>query len=466
MTLDRREARRSMKGTRMNRKFLVRWGAAAAAFSLLAACSSSSKGSGAPSATATSAPPSTSQSASAPASTSASASAPASTSASASAPPSSTSASTAADPFATPNKATGTPITVGVLGLEIGPVTFPNYRQAVDATIQYINDYKGGVGGHPLKLVHCETDGQPSTSQRCANQILDSKPTFIVGGADTGSSGAYPVWQRAGLAVVGGVPFTPVEQSYANGVVFAGISGPDNAAGVTYAQQQGAKSGTVVYTSDTQGTDVGKRVQSAMTKLGMGPISMVPVPPTAADVSTQAATVVSAGRDLVYITTPVGCASMLKSLHQLGYKGKVYVIDPCTDPRVIAAAGAGAENMTWGGPIDPPNSSPDSTLYMQILNKYTPNVAITTITEIGVQTIMNIQSVLSPIADNLTTATIIAAFKKGTNNPNFAAHPYTCDGQQLPNAPADCNGYQHIFNYSNGKITTIGDWVNPSPAMS
>ena len=69
-----------------------------------------------------------------------------------------------------PKKATGSPITVGLLNLESGPVTFPEYRQAAETAIKYINDYKGGIGGHVVKLASCATDGQPSTSARCAAQ--------------------------------------------------------------------------------------------------------------------------------------------------------------------------------------------------------------------------------------------------------------------------------------------------------
>src|SRR5215212_10742293 len=63
----------------------------------------------------------------------------------------------------TENKASGEPLVVGMLNLESGPVTFPEYRQAAEAAIEYVNNYKGGLGGRPLKLETCATDGQPST---------------------------------------------------------------------------------------------------------------------------------------------------------------------------------------------------------------------------------------------------------------------------------------------------------------
>ena len=106
---------------------------------------------------------------------------------------SSTSTPDASAALGTPKKASGDPIVVGMLNIESGPVTFPEYRQAAEAAVKYINDYKGGIGGHPVQLEMCATDGQPSTSARCAGQIVDKKPTFILGGADTGAPGAFPV---------------------------------------------------------------------------------------------------------------------------------------------------------------------------------------------------------------------------------------------------------------------------------
>jgi branched-chain amino acid transport system substrate-binding protein len=120
----------------------------------------------------------------------------------------------------TPNAAKGSPVVFGVLNLQSGPVTFPEVLTAEQAAVSYVNAYKGGIGGHPIKLVSCATDGSPATSAQCANQILDQHPVAILGAADTGAPGAIPVWNRAGLAYLGGVPFTPVEQNNKDGVIF------------------------------------------------------------------------------------------------------------------------------------------------------------------------------------------------------------------------------------------------------
>src|SRR4051794_41840666 len=68
----------------------------------------------------------------------------------------------------TENKATGTPLTVGLLNLESGPVTFPEYSVAAKAAVSYINDYKGGIGGHPGQLDPCAPHAPPGPPARPA----------------------------------------------------------------------------------------------------------------------------------------------------------------------------------------------------------------------------------------------------------------------------------------------------------
>src|SRR3954452_18521601 len=166
---------------------------------------------------------------------------------------SSSNAAPAAGAPGTPKKATGSPVVFGLLNIESGPVTFPEYRQAAEAAAQYVNNYKGGIEGRPVKIVRCDNGVQPATSARCASQVLDKKPVAILGGADIGGPGAFKVYQRAKVSYVGGIPFTPVESNAPNSVIFISISTGDNAAAVKYAAQSlGVKKATVIYTDDTQ----------------------------------------------------------------------------------------------------------------------------------------------------------------------------------------------------------------------
>jgi branched-chain amino acid transport system substrate-binding protein len=361
----------------------------------------------------------------------------------------------------TPKKATGTPITLGLLNLESGPVTFPEYRQAAETAVKYINDYKGGIGGHPVKIASCATDGQPSTSARCAGQVVDKKPTAILGGADIGAPGAFPVYKRANVAYLGGIPFTPVESNAPNAVQFYSISIGDNAATVAYAAQTlHVKKASVIYTDDTQGKATGLGVIAPAFKKAGVEVKTVPVAPSAADLSSVAASAIGNSADMVYVNSPNACPGLLKALKSVGSSAKIAGIDPCTSPQALQTAGAAGDGLYFAQPFDSLDSgTPDAKVMLAAIQKYGPKtLALDSIAQAGFSSVMNIQAALDNVK-TLDTKAILAAFKDGKTHPNFLAHPYVCDGKQLAGNTAVCNAYQKIKQVKGGKIATVSGWV-------
>jgi branched-chain amino acid transport system substrate-binding protein len=372
-------------------------------------------------------------------------------------------AAPAADALGTAKKATGKPIVLGLLNIESGPVTFPEYRQAAELAVKYINDYKGGIGGRPVKLESCATDGQPATSGRCANQIADKNPTAILGGADTGAPGAFPVWERKRLAYMGGIPFTPVESNAPNAVQFYSVSVGDNAATVQYAVRElGVKKASVIYTDDSQGKATGLGVIVPAFKAAGADAKAIPVSPSAADLSSAAAAAIGSSPDAVYVNTPNACPAVLKALRAVGYTGKIMGIDPCTSPPALKAAGDAAEGLYFAQPfVSLDSGDKDANVMGAAIKKYGgSDIALDSIAQAGFSTVMNVQATLDGVSD-LTEKNILAAFKDGQAHDNFMAHPYTCDGKQLAGNTAVCNTFQKIKQIKGGKVTTVtDDWVN------
>jgi branched-chain amino acid transport system substrate-binding protein len=193
----------------------------------------------------------------------------------------------------------------------------------------------------------------------------------------------------------------------------------------------------------------------------------VPIPPTASDVSSAVATAVGANPDVIYVNTPAACPNVLSSLKQLGNQAKLLGIDPCTSPPAIAGANGGAEGLYFAAPVDQANSgTKDADLYVAAMKKWAPaDVHLDSLSAMGFQTIINLQAALSKFAPkDLTTATILSAFRDGTDHPNFMGHPYTCDGKQLAGATAICNAYQHMLQVKDSVPKLVSDeWLSPSP---
>ncbi|HVI35317.1 MAG TPA: ABC transporter substrate-binding protein, partial [Gaiellales bacterium] len=273
----------------------------------------------------------------------------------------------------------------------------------------------------------------------------------------------FKAYGRANIAYLGGIPFTPVESNAPNSVQFISISIGDNTATVAYAQKDlGVKKAAVLYTDDTQGKHTGLDIIAPAMKAAGVEVKTVPVAPSAADLSSVAASAISSSPDIVYVNSPNACPALLKAIKAVGSTAKIAGIDPCTSPPALKTAGASAEGLYFAQPFESLDSgSKDARTMLAAIGRYGgKDIALDSIAQAGFSSIMNIQAALDPVK-TLDTKSILAAFKDGKEHPNFLAHPYLCDGKQLPGNTAICNAYQMIKQVKNGKVTTVtGKWVS------
>jgi branched-chain amino acid transport system substrate-binding protein len=346
---------------------------------------------------------------------------------------------------------------------ETGAVTFPEARQGAIAAVNYVNNYLGGINGHPIQIDNCTGDGTPATAARCANQLVAKHPIAILGAADVGAPASIPIYQHANLAYLGGIPFTPVPATAPNSIQFWSVSVGDNAAAAVYAGKTlGVKSVAIVYFSNPQGESLLPQITPVFKAAGVTTIKNIPLSPTSPDPSPQAALVQSSGAQLAYIDVPNGCGNVLKSLKSVGFSGKIMGIDPCGAPPVIEAAAGGANGMYIASPfLLQSGTSHDAKLFQAAMKKWAaPGTLVDSISTAGFATVINVQQVLSTISGTPTTSSILAAFKSGTHQ-NFLSHPYTCDGQALKGAPSICSDYYLMNQIQNQTITQPNstDWV-------
>jgi branched-chain amino acid transport system substrate-binding protein len=375
-----------------------------------------------------------------------------------------TAAASGSSAFGTPKKATGTPYVFGMINDETGPVTFPEARQGAIAAMEYVNNYLGGINGHPIVIDNCIGDGTPAGAGRCATELVAKHPLAILGAADVGAPASIPIYAHANLAYIGGIPFTPVPFVSSNSIQFWSVSVGDNAAAAVYAGKTlGVKSVALMYFSNPQGESIIPQIVPVFKAAGVSTVKQIPLSPTSPDPSPQAALVQSSGAQLAYIDVPNGCGNVLKSLKSVGYSGKLMGIDPCGAPPVITAAAGGAEGMQIASPfILPTGTSQQAQLFQAAMKKWAaPGTLIDSPSVAGFATVMNVQAALSKISGTPDTKSILAAFKTGSDHPNFLSHPYTCNGQQMTGAPAICNDYYLMNQVKGGQLTqpNTTDWT-------
>lgn len=112
------------------------------------------------------------------------------------------------------------PILVGFLNPSGGPVPQPGTDTGVKAALSYINGEFGGINGHPLEVVSCDTDTTPERAQSCANTFVEKKVVAVMDGYNLSSSAALPALTAAQIPLVGMIPFDSVTGSKAENRVF------------------------------------------------------------------------------------------------------------------------------------------------------------------------------------------------------------------------------------------------------
>jgi branched-chain amino acid transport system substrate-binding protein len=375
------------------------------------------------------------------------------------------------DALGKPNKATGSPIVFAMIDDVGGPVSAPEAYQASQAGVDYVNEYLGGINGHPIKLEECSNaTNTPESSATCANQLIAKDPTLVLGAVDTGAPGAFPVWESNHLPYVGGMTFTPVESNAPNAVIFGSINGGDNAAQVAYAHEAlGAESIAVIEADDTQGLETGKLIDGVAENLGMS-VEDVPLADgaSASQLAAAAAQASAASSEFIYVETPAMCPQAVLAVSQTGYSGAVAALGVCASLPAVKTMGEAADGLILAGPyvwldqIDSKEWGSQLATTLAAFEKYAPDdLALDSAAFGGFGSVMNIHETLDGIKEPLNEKTILAAFEEGSEHPNWLAHPYTCDHKQVPTQKAVCNPYQQIQVIEGGEVVTKSPkWVN------
>lgn len=93
---------------------------------------------------------------------------------------------------------------------ETGAVTFLEIPTAAEAAAKAINA-AGGVQGHPIKIITCDTTFTPNGSARCARKAVSDKVAASVGAADPYGDTYMPILAAGGVPAVANFSSSPSE---------------------------------------------------------------------------------------------------------------------------------------------------------------------------------------------------------------------------------------------------------------
>jgi branched-chain amino acid transport system substrate-binding protein len=283
------------------------------------------------------------------------------------------STSRAAGVLGSVQKATGTSVKVGFVsdGKSDTIDNTPEIKAAQAAT-QYVNQYQGGVAGHPIDLDVCETHQTPAGATDCATQMVNDKVVAVLYGV-TGQGGSlYKGLQGSNIPLVA---LGSIDQDTLTGpgaFALANLLSSVIAAPAGVARSKGVKHAAVVVIDVPAASGPVKAIGPTFYKNAGVDVDVVTIPPGTADMTPQIqAELAKNPGQFAVIGDSTFCTSALKAIKTVGFKGSIVINPECIGENTGASIPGGYSGVavtTWNTSSD--HSTKDYKVYSAVLDKY------------------------------------------------------------------------------------------------
>lgn len=351
----------------------------------------------------------------------------------------------------TVHRATGTPVKVGLLTTG-GNCTgcSANYETpAAGAAVDWLNDYRNGLAGHPMTLDVCLDNNDPGTGSDCANQMIRDNVDAVVLGSSGVAGSEWKILRDAGIPIVNhSTTQTELLQDPKSTFILYGSDVQTVTLPISVAKNAGAKKVSFIVVDVPAATDIYKSdsTKQAFKRAGLT-YSVIPVPLGQADVTPQAQQIVASNPDgvVVIVGNDPLCIGTLNGLHELGFRGTVTTISYCiTDAMRKAVPGEVVKGIRFGSEA-PVGDASDRSMkeYAAIIDKYAKGkVPLSDLSAITVfQSFAAIVIGSEKLKGEVTPASITAAMKAMDNAvlPASGGRVFRCNGKAAPQSPSTCS---------------------------
>ena len=270
---------------------------------------------------------------------------------------------------------TGTTITVGGTYDETGPFDATVERDTVRAYFDMVNA-QGGVNGHKLVLLDCDSGYDPSRAHQCSQQLLSQQVFAIVGPLSvSGEQAETQFFTQQGVPMIGGLGVPSEFQSPLSWPVVDNLVTYGTAMG-GHAKELGIHAPGVVILNAPFVEPVKASLLASLHQNGIHEKSTDEVDPTKPDYSDLALKLQSEGADSVIAgLDPFSYARMFQAFERQNYHPKVLGLglDKSSANQQYGGAVHGAESLT---PLLEPSdhqNDPNVAQYLGAVRRYFPN---------------------------------------------------------------------------------------------
>jgi branched-chain amino acid transport system substrate-binding protein len=350
----------------------------------------------------------------------------------------------------TKNPAKGTPVKIGFITDDAAGTTDNRIETpVVNAATQWINQYRGGVGGHPIEIDRCVTNGEASKSLDCANQMIQDKVVAVLFGSNRFFQNSWEPLNTAGIPVFAFAAGYPTALKDPDSTfVFGTGTGALNSLNIGAAKSMKPKSKkvTAVVIDVPAATDPYRTTLPPIYQAEGIQLELVTVPAGTADMTPQMQRVASGNpKGPVFVLgNDSFCTAAFNGLRTAGYEGTVTAIPQCfSDATRTAVPAEFLEGIQVAAtaPIDD-TKDPSMKQYYAVLDKFgASDVDKSRITGVSMfQGITGLNIATQNLKGAVTPQSIIAAAKAmpWTELPATGGLHAQCGATIQPDNPAVC----------------------------
>jgi branched-chain amino acid transport system substrate-binding protein len=204
----------------------------------------------------------------------------------------------------------------------------------------------GGIKGRPLQIILCSDGTDPNKAAACIRDAISQGAIAEVQRTSSFGASMNPILQAANMCTIGGgiysqADFTAKNMFPHNPGIFSTIGSAPAAV-----KQLNAKKIGVPYVDVPAGAALAPTIKPIIEAMGASVAAAVPVPPTAADVTSQVATMVAANPDVVVDGLTLDAyVKFIKGMRQQGSNAGALISDAVMDTPLFVSNLKGTENI-------------------------------------------------------------------------------------------------------------------------
>lgn len=346
------------------------------------------------------------------------------------------------------DRARGAPVKIGYVTNDKSPTVDNSIETPVaNATAEWLNGYKSGVGGHPIELVRCVDLATPSKATDCANQLIQEDVAAVVIGSNGSLENIWTPVHTAGIPMfLYGASNPAVSTDAASTFLMTNGTSSLLEFPAGLAEKSKAKKVSIVAIDVPSATSYFKGPAPALYQKRGLDLELIAIAPGTADMTPQMQRLTTdnpKGVAMVLGNEPF-CIAAFNGLRTAGFKGTVatlpYCITDATRTAVPADFLKGVE-ISASAPIGDPKN-PSTKLYRAVLKKGgAGDVDTTQAAGLSMFIVLSGLSVATQDLDGEPSpASIVAAAKSmpWSELPGTGGTHFRCGGMADPNQPAVC----------------------------